>query len=96
MKSRESSKCDVITADALTPDRLVHINRLRVSFAHAHAEVLKHTSKQHGVRLIRDLVSCSVWSRAKGQTACTPLRTTGNATRPMNLVDIDTDGPYPM
>ena len=60
-----------LAAAALTPGPLkdgkdVDINHLHVSLAHAHASVLKAISKQHGIRLTGELVSCSACSRAKG------------------------------
>ena len=51
-------------AAALNPGTLKHgkvvdINHLHVSLAHAHASVLQATARQHGFRLTGDLVSCS-------------------------------------
>ena len=85
---------------ALTPGALKHgstvnINHLHVSLGHAHDEILRKTAQQHGIRLTGELVSCSECSRAKGTRASTPHRTTRRATRRMDLVYIDTAGPYP-
>ena len=89
-----------LAAVSLTPGALKHgkqvdINHLHFSLAHAHASVLKATAKQHGIRLTRELVSCSACSRAKGYQAPTPHHATRRATQPLGLVNIDTAGPYP-
>lgn len=99
VKSNESSECNILAAAALAPGIIKHgkvidINHLHVSLGHAHAEVLRETAKQHGIRLTGELVSCRACSRAKGQRTYTPHRTTGHATRPMDLFQIDTAGPY--
>ena len=75
--------------------RIVDINHLHVSLAHAHTSVLKATARQHGFRLTGELVSCSACSMAKGNRAPTPHHTTARAKRPMELVHIDTAGPFP-
>ena len=85
---------------ALTPGPLKHgkevdINHLHVSLAHAHASVLKATAKQHGNRLTGELVSFSSCSRAKGHRAPTPHHATRRTMQPLELVHIDTAGPYP-
>ena len=89
-----------LTAAALNPGMLKHakvvdINHLHVSPAHAHASVLQATARQHGSRLTRELVSCSACSMAKGNRAPTAHHTTARAKRPMELVHIDTAGPFP-
>ena len=89
-----------LTAAALNPGmmkhgRVVDINHLHVSLAHAHTSVLKATARQHGFRLTGELVSCSACSMAKGNRAPTPHHTTARAKRPMELVHIDTAGPFP-
>ena len=89
-----------LAAAALIPAPLkrgkeVDINHLHVSLAHVHASVLKATTKQHGIRLTGELVSCSACSRAKGHRAPTPHHATRRATHPLGLVHIDTAGPYP-
>ena len=91
-----------LAAATLTPGPLKHgkevdIDHLHVFLAHAHVSVLKATSKQHRIRLTRELliVSCSACSRAKGHRAPTPHHATRRATQPLGLVHIDTAGPYP-
>ena len=77
-----------LAAAALTPGLLKHgkevdISHLHVSLAHTHASVLKSTAEQHGIRLTRQLVSCSASSRAKGYRAPTPHHATRRATQPL-------------
>ena len=89
-----------LTAAALNPGMMKHgkvvdINHLHVSLAHAHASVLQATVRQHGVRLTGQLVSCSARSMAKGNRAPTAHHTTARAKRPMELIHIDTTGPFP-
>ena len=74
---------------------VVDINHLHGSFANAHASVLQATARQHGFRLMGELVSCSAFSTAKGNRAPTAHHTTVRAKRPMELVHIDTVGPFP-
>ena len=89
-----------LTAAALNPGMMKHgkvvdINHLHVSLAHAHASVLQATARQHGFRLTGQLVSCSACSMAKGNRAPTPHHTTARAKRPMELIHVDTAGPFP-
>ena len=89
-----------LTAAALNPGMVKHrkvvdINHLHVSLAHAHASVLRATEWQHGFRLIGELVSCSACSMAKGNRAPTTHHTTAPTKRPMELIHIDTAGPFP-
>ena len=89
-----------LAAAALTPGSIKHgkevdINHLHISLAHAHANVLKATAKQHGIHLTGELVSYSACSRAKGHQAPTPHPATRRATQPLGLVHTDTAGSYP-
>ena len=90
-----------LTATALNPGMLKHgkivdIKHLHVTVAHhAHASVLKATPRQHGFRLTGGLVSCSASSMAKGNRAPTAHHTTARTKRPMELVHIETAGPFP-
>ena len=71
------------------------INHLHVSLAHAHSSVLKATAQQHGIQLVGELAPCSGCSMAKGIRAPTPHRTASRAEAPLDLVHIDTAGPFP-
>ena len=85
---------------ALNPGMLKHgkvvdISHLHVSLAHARASVLQATARQHGFRLNKELASCSACSMAKGNRAPTAHHTKARAKRLMELVHIDTAGPFP-
>ena len=71
------------------------IDHFHVSLAHAHASVRKATTKQHGIRLTGELVSCSACFRIKGNRVPTPHYATRRATQSLGLVYSDTAGPYP-
>ena len=75
--------------------RVIDINHYHVSLAHAHSSVLKATAQQHGIQLVGELAPCSGCSMAKGIRASTPHRTTSRAEAPLDLVHIDTAGPFP-
>ena len=75
--------------------KVVDINHLHVSLAHAHASVLQATARRHGFRLTGQLVSCSACSMPKGNWAPTAHHTTVRAKRPMELIQSDTAGPFP-
>ena len=74
--------------------RVIDINHFHVSLAHAHSSVLKATAQQHGIQLVGELAPCSGCSMAKGIHAPTPHRTTSRAEAPLDLVHIDTAGPF--
>ena len=75
--------------------RVIDINHFHVSLAHAHSSVLKATAQQHGIQLVGELAPCSGCSMAKGIRTPTPHRTTSRAEAPLDLVHIDTAGPFP-
>ena len=74
---------------------VVDINHFHVSLAHAHSSVLKATARQHGIQLVGELAPCSGCSMVKGIRASTPHRTTSRAAAPLDMVHIDTAGPFP-
>ena len=74
---------------------VVDINHFHVSLAHAHSSVLKATARQHGIQLVGELAPCSGCSMAKGIRASTPYHTTSRAAAPLDMVHIDTAGPFP-
>ena len=93
------SDCSLAAA-ALNPGMLKHgkivdVNHLHVSLAHAHTSVLQATARQHGFRLAGERVSCSACSMAKENRAPTAHHTTARVKRPMELIHIDTAGPFP-
>ena len=75
--------------------KVADINHLHVFLAHAHTSVLQATARQHGFRLTGELVLCSACSMAKGNRAPTAHHPTARAKRPMELIYIDTAGPFP-
>ena len=75
--------------------RVIDINNFHVSLAHAHSSVLKATAQQHSIQLVGELAPCSGCSMAKGIRASTPHRTTSREEAPLDLVHIDTAGPFP-
>ena len=99
-----SSGSDGMAAAVLSPGglfinknkkRVMDIIHLHVSLAHAHSSVLKATAQQQGIQLVGELAPCSGCSMAKGIRAPTPHRTTSRAEAPLDLVHIDTAGPFP-
>ena len=99
-----SSGNDGIAAAVLSPGglflkkkgkKVLDTNHFHVSLAHAHSSVLKATAQQHGIQLVGELAPSSGWSMAKGIRAPTPHRTTSRAAAPLDLVHIDTAGPFP-
>ena len=93
-----------MAAAVLSPDGLfvnnkkttvVDINHFHVSLAHAHSSVLKATARQHGIQLVGELAPCSGCSMAKGIRASTPHHTTSRAAALLDMVHIDTAGPFP-
>ena len=74
--------------------KVVDLNHCHVSLAHAHSSVLKAIALQHGIQLVGELTPCPGCSMAKGIRAPTPHHTTSRAAAPMDMVHIDTAGPF--
>ena len=92
-----------MAAAALSPARVfinknkkkvIDINHFHVSLAHAHSSVLKATALQHGIQLVGELAPCSGCSMAKGIRAPIPHLTTSRTAAPMDMLHIDTAGPF--
>ena len=75
-------------------ENVVVINHFHVSLAHAHLSVLKAIALQHGIQLVEELAPCSGCSMANGIRAPTPHHTTSRAAAPVDMVYIDTAGPF--
>ena len=75
--------------------KVVDINHFHVSLAHARSSVLKATARQHGIQLMGELAPCPGCSMAKGILAPTPHHTTSRTAAPLDMVHIDTAGPFP-
>ena len=73
--------------------KVVDINHFHVFLAHAHSSVLKATALQHGIQLVGELALCSGCSMAK-EFARRLRTTTSRGAAPMNMVHIDTAGPF--
>ena len=74
--------------------QVVDIKNLHVSLAHAYSSVLTVTAQQHGIQLVGELVPCSRCSMAKGIRAPIPHYTVSRAAAPMEMVYINTAGPF--
>ena len=75
--------------------KVVDIHHFNVSLAHTHSSALKATALQHGIQLVGELAPCSGCSMVKGIRAPTPHHTTSRAEAPLDMVHIDTAGPFP-
>ena len=75
-------------------ENVVDINHFHVSLAHAHSSVLKAIALQHDIQLVGELAPCSGCSMAKGIREPTPHHTTSRAAAPVDMVHIDTAGPF--
>ena len=76
---------------------MVDIDHFHDSLAHAHLSVLKATALQHGNQLMGELAPCSGCSMVKGTRASTPPtphHITSRAAVPLDMVHIDTAGPF--
>ena len=74
--------------------KVVDINYFHVSLANARSSVLKDTALQHGIQLVGELAPCSGSSMAKTIRAPTPHHTTSRAAALMDMMHIDTAGPF--
>ena len=64
----------------------IDINDLHVSLAHSHADTLRETARQTGVKVFGDLVSCSGCLATKGRSKAVPCTTGCRSTRPLERV----------
>ena len=74
--------------------KVIDINHFHISLAHALSSVLKATALQHGIQLVGELAPCSGCSMAKGIRAPTPHHHMSRAAAPMDMMHIDTTGPF--
>ena len=88
-------QCSFLVDCSYKKKRVININHFHVSLVHAHSSVLKATTQQHGIQLVGELAPRSGCSMAKGIRAPTPHRITSRAEAPLDLVHIDTTGPFP-
>ena len=74
---------------------MVHIKHfLHVPLVHARSSVLKATTQHHGIQQGGKLTPCSGCSMEKWIHESTPYHTTSRAAAPMDMVNIDTAGPF--
>ena len=87
----------VVWPEVLSPSGIfvenIYINHFHVSLAHAHSSVLKAAVQQHGIQQVGELAPCAGCS-VKGIRASTPHHTISRAATSMDMVRIDTAGPY--
>ena len=74
--------------------KVVDINHFHVSLAHAHLSVLEATTLQHGIHFVGELAPRSGCLIAKGIRSPTSHHTTSRAAAPIDMVHIDTAGPF--
>ena len=61
-------------AAVLAPGKMkrIDLNDLHVSLAHSHADILRETARQMGIRVFREWVPCAGCSEAKGRRMAVP------------------------
>ena len=86
-----------ITAAVLAPGKMrgIDINDLHVSPAHSHADTLRETARQMGIKVFGELVSCAGCSEAKGRRMAVPWTTGCRSTRPLQRLFVDISGKQP-
>ena len=86
-----------IAAAVLAPGKMrrIDINDLHVSLAHSHADTLRETARQMGIKVFGELVSCAGCSEAKGRRMAVPWTTECRSTRPLERLFVDLSGKQP-
>ena len=76
-----------IVAAVLAPGKMrrIDINDLHVSLAHSHADTLRETARQMGIKVFGELVPCAGCSEAKGRRMAVPWTTECRSTRPLEV-----------
>ena len=75
---------------------VVDIDHFHAPHDHVHLSVLKATAQQHKIRLIGEVAPCFGCSETKEiRAAATPNHTTARVRAPIEVIPIDTAGPYP-
>ena len=75
--------------------RIIDINDLHVSLAHSHADTLRETAWQMGVKVCGELSPCDWCSEAKGRRMAVPWTTECRSTRPLERLFVDLSGQKP-
>ena len=99
-----SSGNDAMTAAVLSPgdafaadmknSKMVNIDHLHVSLALAYLSVLKATVQRNDIHLVSELTPCAE-CLTKDIRAPPPYHTTAQAATAVDVINIDTTGPYP-
>ena len=86
-----------IVAAVLAPGKMrrIDINDLHVSLAHSHADTLRETARQMGIKVFGELVPCAGCSEAKGRRMAVPWTTECRSTRPLERLFVDLSGQQP-
>ena len=86
-----------IAAAVIAPGKMkgIDINDLHVSLTFSHADLLRVTARQIGVKMVGDLVSFSGCSAAKGRRMSVPWTTGCRSTRPLERLFVDLYGNRP-
>ena len=86
-----------IAAAVLAPGKLrrIDINDLHVCLAHFHADTLRETARQMGIKVFGELVPCAGCSEAKGRRMAVPWTTECRSTRPLERLFVDPSGQQP-
>ena len=75
--------------------RRIDINDLHVSLAHSHADTLRESARQMGIKVFGDLIPCAGCSKAKGRRMAVPWTTECRSTRPLERLFVDLSGQPP-
>ena len=69
--------------------RCISINDLHVALVHSHAETLRETARQRGVKVVGELVPCAGCSAAKGRRMPVPRSTNSRSANALERLVID-------
>ena len=86
-----------ISAAVLAPGKMRRIgtNDLHVFLANSHADTLRETARQMGIKVFGELVPCAECSEAKGRRMAVPSTTECRSTRPLDRLFVDLTGQQP-
>ena len=75
--------------------RKIDLNDIHFSLAHSHADTLRGTARQMGIKVFGELVSCAGCSEAKRRSMAVPWTTECRSTRPQERLFVDLSGKQP-
>ena len=73
---------------------MIYANPFHDALTRAHLSVFQATAQQHGIQLVGEPALRTGYSIANGIHAAIPHHTTSRAVTPINMVHIDTAGPF--